>query len=253
MAGEGARGTAGNYFVKNCDISNQFMLMSRPSRMDGTPIGSYLERIISKDSKNGINTQIDFTYVKNTDEIAKDYQIFDDVKKESWFAGSVYYSFLNGLMRGVSGNEFSPNAKISRAMAATLLNRLSGNPTAKSNNKFTDANGSEWWFESAKWSDECGVLSSLQDNSFKPDNSISREELAQAMYNCAKLLNLDMSKRTDLEIFTDFQNISLENKEAVSWAVACGIFKGNADGSFNPSGSVTRAEMSMVLRNWLNR
>lgn len=253
MAGEGARGTAGNYFVKGCDIENQFTLMSRPCRMDGTPISHYLERIVAKDSKNGVNSQIDFTYAENTDAIAKEYQIFTDVSKEAWFAGSVYYSYLNGLMKGVSGNEFAPNTNISRAMAATLLNRLAGNPTAQSDKEFTDANGSEWWFESAQWADETGVIPVYEGNRFRPDNTITREALAQAMYNCGELLKLDMSKRANVEAFTDSSSISIENKEAVSWAVASGIFKGNADGSFNPSGNVTRAEMSMVLRNWLNK
>ena len=54
MAGEGARGTVGNYFVTDCDISNQLMLISRPCRMDGTPISVYLERIEREDN-NGIN------------------------------------------------------------------------------------------------------------------------------------------------------------------------------------------------------
>jgi peptidoglycan/xylan/chitin deacetylase (PgdA/CDA1 family) len=54
MAGEGARGTLGNYFVTGCDISNQLMLISRPCRMDGTPISVYLERIEREDN-NGIN------------------------------------------------------------------------------------------------------------------------------------------------------------------------------------------------------
>lgn len=54
MAGEGARGTVGNYFVNGCDVSKQLMLISRPCRMDGTPISVYLERIAEKDN-NGIN------------------------------------------------------------------------------------------------------------------------------------------------------------------------------------------------------
>ena len=54
MAGEGARGTVGNYFVTDCDISNQLMLISRPCRMDGTPISVYLEKIEREDN-NGIN------------------------------------------------------------------------------------------------------------------------------------------------------------------------------------------------------
>ncbi|MBR5808888.1 MAG: S-layer homology domain-containing protein, partial [Clostridia bacterium] len=220
----------------------------------GTPIRNYLERIVEKDSKNGVNIPIDYVYAQNTDQIARDYQIFDDVNKEDWFSGSVYYSYLNCLMQGVSSNEFAPDDNISRAMAATLLNSIAGNPKAKTdNNGFVDATGSEWWFDFAKWSDESGVLPSFADNSFNPDNPISREKLAQAMYNCGELLGYDMSKRTELEKFTDSNSISDEYKEAVSWAAANGIFKGNANGSFNPSGNVTRAEMSMVLRNWLNK
>lgn len=55
MAGEGARGTAGNYFVRGCDFLNQFTLMSRPCRMNGTPISVYLERIQRTDANNGVN------------------------------------------------------------------------------------------------------------------------------------------------------------------------------------------------------
>ena len=53
MAGDGARGTAGNYFVRGCDFSNQLTLMSRPCRMNGTPIGVYLQRISERDFANG--------------------------------------------------------------------------------------------------------------------------------------------------------------------------------------------------------
>jgi hypothetical protein len=53
MAGDGARGTAGNYFVRGCDFSQQLTLMSRPCRMNGTPISVYLERIQQKDKLYG--------------------------------------------------------------------------------------------------------------------------------------------------------------------------------------------------------
>ena len=58
MAGDGARGTAGNYFVRGCDLSNQLTLMSRPCRMNGTPIGVYLTRIEDTDESNGVNVPV---------------------------------------------------------------------------------------------------------------------------------------------------------------------------------------------------
>ncbi len=253
MAGEGARGTAANYFVKDCDITNQLLLLSRPCRMEGTPIGTYLERIDKKDSQNGINKSIDFLKVQNTDEIASDYQIFDDVKTDAWFSGSVYYSYLNGLMKGVGDKAFAPDDSINRAMAATLLNRISGNDEAKTKVVFVDAEGTEWWYNSANWAAENRILNVFDDKSFKPDEPISRELLVKAMYNCGRYLKLDMSKKADITKFTDYAGIAEENREAVIWAVANGIFKGNADGTFNPAGNVTRAEMSMVLRNWLSK
>lgn len=61
MAGDGARGTTGNYFVRGCDFANQLTLMSRPCRMDGTPISAYLARIQSEDANNGVNLPADPT------------------------------------------------------------------------------------------------------------------------------------------------------------------------------------------------
>ncbi len=253
MAGDGARGTEANYFVRGCDIKEQLMLLGRPCRMDGTPIGTYLERIDKKDENNGINKGIDFLKVQNTDEIASDYQIFDDVGKDEWFSGSVYYSYLNGLMKGVGNREFAPQDSITRAMAATLLGRLAGADGAKENAAFSDSDGTQWWYGAASWATENKILDASYDKSFKPYEPISRENLAEAMHRCAKYLGLDMSKAADITKFTDYENISKENTDAVSWALANGILKGNADGSFNPSGNVTRAEMSMVLRNWLGK
>ena len=251
MAGDGARGTAGNYFVKGCDISMQYKLMSRPCRMEGTPIGVYLERIEEKDGSNGVNISGDYLRASDTDKIADEYQIFDDVVTGDWFAGSAYYSYLNELMKGVGNNRFAPKENISRSMAVTLLNRIAGNVSPESDMTFADASGKEWWFASAVWAAENNVLAA-KDGRFNPNDSISREKLAQAMYNCGKYMKLDMSKRAELGNFKDSKQISEENAEAVSWTVACGIFKGTADGRFNPAGNVTRAEMSMILRNWLS-
>ena len=57
MAGQGARGTEGNYFVRGTDFSSQLTLMSRPCRMEGTPISVYLDNITRKDGQNGVNTE----------------------------------------------------------------------------------------------------------------------------------------------------------------------------------------------------
>ena len=52
MAGEGARGTASNYFVDGASAESQLRLMSRPCRMEGHPAREYLE---AADQANGVN------------------------------------------------------------------------------------------------------------------------------------------------------------------------------------------------------
>lgn len=254
MAGEGARGTESNYFVDGCDFENQLSLMSRPCRMDGIPIKTYLDNIYEKDYKNGVNIPADTLKLTKTDaqSIAGDYRIFADVKENDWFAGSVYYTYLNGLMKGTSYIEFSPAENISRAMAATLLHRIAGKPQSEQNAYFYDVPTSEWYNEAAHWAEENGILKGFADGFYRPADTISREELAFSMYQCAKYMNISVSEKISLESFSDSEEIMSERKEAMQWAVASKIFQGNGDGTLTPKGSVTRAEMATILQNWIN-
>ena len=251
MAGDGARGTVGNYFVDGCDFENQLTLMSRPCRMDGTPIEYYLNRIYEEDGKNGVNIFKEPLSLSNSVNIAADYKIFDDVKGNAWYAGSVYYAYANKLMKGVSYKEFAPEENISRAMAVTLLHRLADVPKVNSNASFSDIKNTDWYFDAVLWANENDILKGFDDKTFRPDDSLSRENLAQAMYRCAQYMKADTSKRAEINSFVDAEKISPQNIEAVKWCVANGILRGNADGSFNPKGNVTRAQMATILQNWI--
>ncbi len=251
MAGDGARGTVGNYFVDGCDFENQLTLMSRPCRMDGTPIEYYLNWIYEKDGKNGVNIFKEPLSLSNSVNIAADYKIFDDVKGNAWYAGSVYYAYANKLMKGVSYKEFAPEENISRAMAVTLLHRLADVPKVNSNASFSDIKNTDWYFDAVLWANENDILKGFDDKTFRPDDSLSRENLAQTMYRCAQYMKADTSKRAEINSFVDAEKISPQNIEAVKWCVANGILRGNADGSFNPEGNVTRAQMATILQNWI--
>ena len=48
--------------------------------------------------------------------------------------------------------------------------------------------------------------------------------------------------------FTDGGRTAPWAREAMEWAVGAGLFRGNADGSLNPQGSATRAEVAALLQ-----
>ncbi len=251
MAGEGARGTKSNYFVEGAGREGALTLMSRPCRMSGTPLEDYLEQIYTADYANGVNTPENTKALTAAQcaEIAACYSIFDDVPTDAWYAGSVYYAYVNGLMTGTGPVAFSPSSDITRATAAVFLHRMAGSPSSQGTLHFSDVPDGQWFSQSAAWAAENGILPGLADGAYHPDGTITREELAMCMYQCAGYLEQDCSVRAPLDGFTDAKSVSPQAAEAMSWAVARGIYQGS-NGAISPKGKVTREQMAKILQNW---
>ena len=56
---------------------------------------------------------------------------FLDVNENDWYYNSVNYVFDNGILSGVSDNEFAPNADMDRGMIVTALWRMDGRKQAE--------------------------------------------------------------------------------------------------------------------------
>lgn len=108
MSGEGARGTAFNYFVDGASAERLLRIFSRLCRMEGHPIQEYLDAADTSDAANGVNTAQDPRSLTATQcaEIAKWYRPYADVDGSIWYAGAVYYAYVNGLLRGTSNTPF---------------------------------------------------------------------------------------------------------------------------------------------------
>ena len=57
----------------------------------------------------------------------------------------------------------------------------------------------------------------------------------------------------DLTQFSDADEISSWASDALSWAVGAGIVNGNADGTLNPTGTATRAEVATFMSNFTEK
>ncbi len=256
MAGNSPFGTAANYFTYDEIEKSKPKVLSRVCRMDSTPVGEYIEYMYKKDLTAGVEFAFNTLKLTPTEcaGIASDYPLFDDVGNGDWFSGYVYYAYANSLMMGTSYTEFSPNQHINRAMAAALLYRMAGNPEFTNDAVYTDIAQADWYYKSANWANEFNILNGFADNTFRGDDQITREDLVCAIYQCAgSMLGWDTANHADLSTFNDSQSIKLENVDAMSWAVYAGIIKGNGDGTLNPKGYVTRAEMATMLQNFLSK
>ncbi len=70
---------------------------------------------------------------------------FSDVDAGAWYAQAVTYCRDGGLMSGVTDTTFAPGATMTRAMLATVLYRVAGQPAVSGNDSFTDTENGAWY------------------------------------------------------------------------------------------------------------
>ena len=171
---------------------------------------------------------------------------FPDVDENDWFYDEVVYVYENGLMNGVENNQFAPNTATNRAMLATILYRLAGQPDVSGDLPFTDVAAGTWYTDAVLWAAQNGIVNGLGENTFAPMNTLTREQLVTMLYRYAEAEGYDVSAAADLSGYPDAGKVQPYAQEAMSWAVAEGIVEG-MDGNLNPAGNATRAQIATIL------
>ncbi len=87
---------------------------------------------------------------------------------------------------------------------------------------------------------------------FLGNADVTREQVAVFLMRYADHLGMDVSKRAEID-FPDANEVSSYAKDAMSWAVANGLFTGDdATGELNPTDGAARAEVATVLMRFIN-
>ena len=175
--------------------------------------------------------------------------LFIDVTPDAWYKDAIQYAYDNGLMTGVSATEFAPEATTTRAMIVSILARLEGVTTAQAAG-FADVNDNDWYATAVNWAANVGVVNGYEDNTFKPNTAITREQLAAILMNYAAYKGEDVSNRADLTSYTD--QPSTWAQEAMQWAVAEGLISGVTADTLQPQGAATRAQVAAILQRFLS-
>ena len=174
---------------------------------------------------------------------------FTDTAKGAWYQGAVEYVYRNGIMTGTSATTFSPNTAMNRAMVAQILYNLEGQPTVTGESTFTDSN-THWAAKAIAWAQKTGVVSGYGNNTFRPNQAVTREELAQMLYNYAEYKQYDLTASGDLIAFPDGNNVQGWAKTAMSWANGNQLINGFEDDTLRPGGDSTRAQAASILMNF---
>ncbi|NEW08016.1 glycoside hydrolase [Paenibacillus sp. SYP-B3998] len=170
---------------------------------------------------------------------------FADMQKH-WAQGDVLAAANLGWMLGTASNQFSPDAALTRAEAATIMVRalgLSSTVSAMTADGYADVPASHWAWQDIMLAKQNGLIQGISDSRFAPDQIMTREQMAALL---ARVLQVSAQPGKMAAQFSDVPAGSW-SAEAIAAMSSGGLVDGYADGTFRPRASVTRAEMAALL------
>ncbi len=172
---------------------------------------------------------------------------YDDLNAKAWYHDGIEYCIERKMMQGMSKTTFEPDTTVTRAMIVTTLYRLEGEPEVRTQNEFFDVPADAWYTDAVNWAVECGIANGYENNSFRPNQPATREELATFLYRMAEFYGLDMTAEKLPDQFADKDDVSQWAVPALEWAVDQGIINGLGKDTLVPQGNPTRAQLATML------
>ena len=164
---------------------------------------------------------------------------FTDVNPGDWFYDAVRYVFQNNIMVGLSDTSFAPHTGLSRAMSATILYRLEGEPPVTFRPIFSDVAEDRWYSDAITWAYDAGVVEGVGGGRFDPTHPLTREQLTTMMHRLAGDSGYDLSVPDTVPVP---EGTSAWAAEAMRWAVHNGFIGAN-----NPRDAASRADTAVFV------
>ena len=144
-------------------------------------------------------------------------------------------------MNGYSDGTFKPDASITRAEFSAVMARfLKLDDKASAAEKFGDVKG-HWAIGYIGALADKGIVGGVIENSFAPDDNITREQMAAILSRAFDL------KETSPEVFADNGEISDWARDYVYACRKAGYMNGDAVNNFSPLDNASRAEVATVI------
>ncbi|MDE6108107.1 MAG: S-layer homology domain-containing protein, partial [Oscillospiraceae bacterium] len=153
---------------------------------------------------------------------------------------------------GYPDGTFRPDAPITRAEVATIIARSCldgfvegsdyGNPGG-----YSDIGTKRWYTSAISYCSMAGVFNGYPDGTFRPNDYITRQELALVVGRLAGLrVNMGLP-------FDDADTVNKWARDGVYTCYILGYVDGYTDGTFRPKNNITRAETVKIFNGYLNR
>ena len=168
-----------------------------------------------------------------------------DTNVSDWLNTEDHYAYIAGYEDGT----VRPEGYLTRAEVATIFFRLLTDEARErfwsTQNSYSDVAQDAWYNNAISTMTKAGILGGYEDNTFRPNNSITRAEFATI---AARFLS---QTYTGPDKFSDISGHWAA--EYINRAAQAGWIGGYADGTYRPNQPITRAEAVTLINAVLGR
>jgi hypothetical protein len=174
---------------------------------------------------------------------------FEDVQNH-WAKANIEQMASKWIVKGVAAHQYRPDKSVTRAEWTTLLVRSLGlQDIAETSPSFKDVKIGAWYAGTVATALQAGLINGFEDGSFKPDQAITRQELAVMTDKALQYIGTAKLQRSSVteKLFKDQAEIASWANQSVLNVIERELLFGRPDGTFAPNLTATRAEAATVL------
>ncbi len=175
---------------------------------------------------------------------------FDDISNH-WAKSNIELLASKKVVKGMEEGKFIPNNNVTRAQFVTMLiGSLGYKDDDRIIKPLKDVQVGSWYEKNVYAAMKLGIVTGYEDETFKPNKEITREEMAVMIAKTVQVLK-GLNRSTTSTMIADRDQVSPWAQLATDVAIELEIMKGYADQSFKPKNKATRAEAVTVFKNMM--
>lgn len=202
------------------------------------------------------------------------YDLSENTTKTDFDTHWAKESILNAMNKGIVDNSttFNPNKSITRAEFAKIVYNVFNVEKSTESSNFSDVSNTSWYYEAVNALTQNGIIDGYDDNTFRPNESITRQEASKIVANA------HIKFKTDSEVLAKFtsenkdgsygefngtsvegdsidsKTLFIDDSKIATWAdgavnalTKAGVIKGYEDNTFRADGKISKAEALVMI------
>lgn len=191
------------------------------------------------------------------DTVAQDASInksFTDI--DGWYKDSILFLQNLGIVHGVEEGLFAPQNNLKRCEIIKMFAFMNEASlvSSVSTSSFNDVPNNSWYAPYLAWAKEIGLVLGDQNGNFRPNENLSREDLAVLIsryHQITQGISLELDSFEDL--YSDHHLINSYARSAIYGLRFEGLMQGIGKNFFAPNTATTRGEAGHLLSNYIQK